>query len=88
MFIRTLSSAVAVASLFVAAPAFAGNRDGFEPERVAQATKHDCARCAAMMRDQGSAGEVGDTTPEPTRERWSTRVVEEDPFNRSMDAGG
>ena len=87
-FFRKVSSAVALASLFAAAPAFAGNRDGFaadpEPERIAPAAKHECASCPRMARDEGSAGDAVDAPGA----RSSTLSVGADPFNREMDAGG
>jgi hypothetical protein len=78
--LRKLASAVALASLFAAAPAFAGNRDGFDVKRgaVDDATEHCCASCPNMSREHGSGGDAGDRT--------STPAV--DPFDRSMDAGG
>ena len=79
-FVRKLSAAVAAASLFAAALALAGNRDGFEPERqpLAKAAKPGCESCPNMARGDGSGGDAGDRT--------STLPI--DSFDRSMDAGG
>jgi hypothetical protein len=84
-FLRKVSAAVALASLFAAAPAFAGNRDGFaadpEPERTTPAASHECASCPRMARDEGSGGDAASA-------RSSTPAVEVNPFDREMDAGG
>lgn len=81
--ISKLSSIVALASLFAAAPAFAGNRDGFTDgevsrDPVAVAEENDRGEWAGMARDDGSGGDAGERASAP----------EVDPFDRSMDGGG
>ena len=88
MFARKLLSALAIASFFATAPALAGNRDGFEPERATPQEKQNCVPPAAKSGVGGSGDERRTTILEAVDERSTTRFGADDLYNRSMDAGG